>query len=110
MQGKGFREDARRVLRAAYEQQAARGGTVTHVDLGAGAEEYGMGSRSVRLAALVDFMEVMMWVKTEPFARTTPGYPGAVVRRITARGRQVLYEDAADPADGPRLAVGDSDL
>ena len=109
MQGVGFREDARRVLRAAYEQQAARGGTVTHVDLGAGAEEYGVGPRSVRLASLVDFMEVMRWVQVEPFARAIPGYSGAAVRRITARGRQVLHEDSK-PEDDLRLAVGDSDL
>ena len=47
----GFRDDARRLLRVSYERQDAGGGKVTHVDLGAGAEELGMDAVVHRFVA-----------------------------------------------------------
>lgn len=85
----GFRDDARRLLRVSYERQVAGGGRVTHVDLGAGAEELGMDATGHRFVALLDYMEVMGWAETDLFANDAPG---GAVRRITARGLAVVGE------------------
>ena len=89
--GGGFRDDARRLLRVSYERQVAGGGRVTHVDLGAGAEEFGMDSAGHRFAALLDYVEVMGWAEKDLFANDASG--GGAVRRITARGLAVVGED-----------------
>ena len=88
--GGGFREDAKRLLRVSYERQVAGGGRVTHVDLGAGAEELGMNPAGHRFAALLDYMEIMGWAQTDLFAHDALG--GGAVRRITARGLAVVGE------------------
>ncbi len=85
----GFRDDARRRLRVSYERQGAGGGRVTHVDLGAGAEELGMDATGARLGVLVDYMGVMGWVETDPFAHDASG---GAVHRITAHGLAVVGE------------------
>ena len=86
----GLRDEARRLLRVSYERQVAGGGRVTHVDLGAGAEELGMAVYGARLGVLLDYMVVMGWVETDPFANDT--LVGGAVRRITARGLAVVGE------------------
>jgi hypothetical protein len=95
--GGGFRDDARRLLRVSYERQVAGGGRVTHVDLGAGAEELGMDADGARFVALLDYMEVMGWAQTDLFANDAPG---GAVRRITARGLAVVGEDPGTAAGG----------
>ena len=80
----GFREDARRLLVAAYERQVEIWGRVTQMDLGGGAEELGLEPH--RTVALEDFMETMGWIEGDPYSA-----PGAA-RRITARGLAVLRE------------------
>ena len=62
------------------------------MDLCAGAQERGLVPRSSRLVALVDFMEVVGWVQANPFARPVAD---DTVRRITARGLEVLREERA---------------
>ena len=86
----GFRDDARRLLRVSYERQVAGGGRVTHVDLGAGAEELGMDADGRRFVALLDYVEVMGWAERDLFANDALG--GGAVRRITARGLAVVGE------------------
>jgi hypothetical protein len=93
-----LREDAKRLLRAAYERQVAGGGVVTQVDLAAGAEERGMSPVGPRREALVDYMEVMGWAEVDLFAR---GAVSASTRRITARGLEVVGEGS-----GPRPYKG----
>src|ERR671917_2287506 len=85
--GGGYREDARLLLRVSYERQVAGGGQVTHVDLGSGAEEFGMDAAGHRFAALLDYMEVMGWAEKDLFAQDASG---GAVRRITARGLAVV--------------------
>ena len=87
--GGGFREDARLLLRVSYERQVTGGGQVTHVDLGRGAEEFGMDAAGHRFAALLDYMEVMAWAEKDLFAQDASG---GAVRRITARGLAVVGE------------------
>ncbi len=87
--GGGLREDAKRLLRVSYERQVAGGGRVTHVDLGAGAEEIGMEADGHRFVALLDYMDVMGWAETDLFAHDASG---GAVRRITARGLAVVGE------------------
>jgi hypothetical protein len=89
-----LREDAKQLLRAAYERQVAGGGLVTQVDFAAGAEERGLSPAGPRLEALVDYMEVMGWAEVDLFAR---GAVSVTTRRITARGLEVVGEDS-----GPR--------
>jgi len=85
----GLRDDARLLLRVSYERQVAGGGRVTHMDLGAGAEELGMDADGARFDILLDYMVVMGWVETDLFAR---GVSGDAVRRITPRGLAVVGE------------------
>ena len=92
------REDAKQLLRAAYERQVAGGGRVTQVDLAAGAEERGLSQTSPRLEALVDYMEVMGWAEVDPFARG--GAVSATTRRITARGLEVIREGSGPRPEG----------
>ena len=87
--GGGFRDEARRLLRVSYERQVAGGGRVSHVDLGAGAEELGMEAYGDRFSALLDYVEVMGWAETDLFAHDASG---GAVRRITARGLAVVGE------------------
>ena len=88
------REDARHLLRVAYERQVAGGGGVMQVDLAVGAEERGLSPAGPRFGALVDYMEVMGWVEVDVFARAPTSN---TARRITARGLQVVRE-----GPGPR--------
>ena len=48
------REDARHLLRVAYERQVAGEGGVMQVDLAVGAEERGLSPAGPRFGALVD--------------------------------------------------------
>jgi hypothetical protein len=84
-----LREDAKQLLRMAYERHVAGGGRVTQVDLATGAEERGLSSTSSRLGVLVDYMEVMGWVEVDLFAR---GTVSTTARRITGRGMKVVRE------------------
>ena len=97
MQEERFRDDARQLLRAAYERQVAGGGRVAQVDLASGAEERGLSPTSPRLGVLVDYMEVMGWVEVDLFAR---GTVSATARRITARGLEVVREDSGSRLEG----------
>ena len=58
MQEERLREDAKQLLRIAYERQVASGDVGLGVDLPAAAQERGMGYESRCLATLVDYMEV----------------------------------------------------
>ena len=89
VQDEHLREDAKQLLRASYERQAARGEVGLRVDLAAGAEERGLGADSPHLTALVDYMEVAGWVKPDPSAFDFAGDP---TRMITGRGVEVLRE------------------
>jgi hypothetical protein len=97
MQEERFRDDARQLLRAAYERQVAGGGRVEQVDLAVGAEERGLSPTSPRLGVLVDYMEVMGWVEVDLFAR---GAVSVTARRITARGLEVVREDSGSRLEG----------
>lgn len=79
----GFREDARRLLVAAYERQIEIWGRVTQMDLGVGADELGLDAE--RTAALEDFMQVVGWIEGSPYSANDS-------RRITPRGLAVLRE------------------
>ncbi len=88
MQDARLRDDARQLLRVAYERQADLWGRVTQVDLEAGADERGLRPASHRLETLVDYIEVMGWVEPDIFARGGSVQP----RRITVRGLEVVNE------------------
>jgi hypothetical protein len=86
-----LREEAKHLLRMAYEQRAARGGEGMQVDLTEATRHRGLTHVSPHLDTLVDYMEVTGWVEQED-----PKYHGVVtgqiIHRITARGLQVLRE------------------
>jgi hypothetical protein len=92
-----LREDAKQLLRAAYEQHVVGGGRVTQVDLTAGAEERRLNPTGPRFEALVDYMEVVGWAEVDVFAR---GAASATTRRITARGLEVVREDSGPRPEG----------
>jgi len=84
-----LREDAKKLLKVAYESRIKGMGDVTQVDLFAGAEPCGLSPDSPRFTALVDFMEVTRWVEEDVFTRDALGsHP----RRVTMRGLQVMKE------------------
>ena len=89
-----MREDAKQLLRVAYERQVSVGDVGLGVDLPAAAEHRGLGLDSTHLAALVDFMEVAGWIEPDPGADPIErGGMGMSVRRITTRGAEVLREE-----------------
>lgn len=85
-----LREDAKQLLRAAYEQRAVRGGEGMQVDLAEATKHRGLTHISPHLDTLVDYMEVTRWVEQGPMYRNV--VTGHFIRRITARGLQVLRE------------------
>jgi hypothetical protein len=90
MQEERLRDDARQLLRAAYEKQAARGDVGVGVDLREGAEELGLNVGSPHLVALADFMVVTGWIEPDMAARAGLDDPNFL---ITERGMEVLRED-----------------
>jgi hypothetical protein len=93
MQEERLREDAKQLLRIAYEHKVASGDVGLGVDLQAAAQERGMGYESRYLAALVDYMEVAGWIEQDPGADPIGrGEVGMPVRRITERGTEVMRE------------------
>jgi hypothetical protein len=93
VQDERLRDDAKQLLRIAYERQVASGDVGLGVDLQAAADEQGMGYESRYLAALVDYMEVAGWIEQDPVADPIGrGEVGRPVRRITGRGTEVLRE------------------
>ena len=93
MQDERLREDAKQLLRTAYERQVASGDVGLGVDLRAAAKERGMDHDSPYLAALVDYMEVAGWIEQDPGADLIGrGEVGMPVRRVTERGAEVLHE------------------
>jgi hypothetical protein len=93
VQDERLREDAKQLLRIAYERQLASGDVGLGVDLQEAADEQGMGYESRYLAALVDYMEVAGWIEQDPAADPIGrGEVGMPVRRITGRGTEVLRE------------------
>jgi len=93
MQNEHLREDAKQLLRVAYERQVASGDVGMGVDLPAAAEQRGIGHDSPHLAALVDYMEVTGWIERDPGADPIGcGKLGMPVRRMTERGLGVLRE------------------
>ncbi|MBA2712366.1 MAG: hypothetical protein H0U55_02280 [Rubrobacteraceae bacterium] len=94
MQDERLREDAKQLLRVAYERQVVDGVRGTEVDLPAAAEHRGVvESDSPHLAALVDYMEVAGWIEGDPGADPIGrGEVGMAVRRITVRGMEVVRE------------------
>jgi len=92
-QDERLRDDAKQLLRVAYERQVASGDVGLGVDLPAAAEHRGIGHDSPHLAALVDYMEVAGWIERDPGADPIGrGEIGMPVRRITGRGVEVLGE------------------
>ena len=89
MENERLREDAKQLLRVAYDREVARGDVGLSVDLGAAAEERGMSHVSPHLATLTDYMEVAGWVEADTAARVRRGDP---LYRITERGLEVLRE------------------
>ncbi|MGI8860866.1 MAG: hypothetical protein ACR2HO_12075 [Rubrobacteraceae bacterium] len=89
MQDERLREDAKQLLRVAYERQVVQGDVGVGVDLRAAAEERGLGADSPHLVALTDYMGVAGWIKPDTAARMRAGDP---FYRITERGMEVLRE------------------
>ena len=83
------REDAKQLLRVAYERQVASGEVGVGVDLGAAAEERGISRGSPHLRTLTDYMEVTGWIVPDMDARVWAGDP---LFLITERGMKVLRE------------------
>jgi hypothetical protein len=90
MQDEQLREDAKQLLRVAYEQRSVRGAEGMQVDLADAATERGLTHGSPHLDALVDYMEVMGWVEEDPLSRDIVSEH--LVRLITPRGLEVLLE------------------
>ena len=87
MHDERLREDAKQLLRVARNRRVVDGVGGMEVDLSAAAEHRGLEPGSPHLEALVDFMEVAGWV--EAGSSDAAGDP---VRRVTARGLEVLNE------------------
>ena len=91
MPGEQVREDAKQLLRVAYKQRAMRGSEGMQIDLAEATRYRGMTCVKPHLDMLVDYMEVTGWVEQEdPMYRDVA--TGNFIRRITARGLQVLLE------------------
>jgi hypothetical protein len=90
MQGEQLREDAKELLRVAYEQRAVRGSEGMQVDLAEATRYRGMTRVNSHLDTLVDYMEVTRWVEQDPMYRNVE--TDQIIRRITARGLRVLRE------------------
>ena len=90
MQDEQLREDAKQLLRVAYEQRSVRGAEGMQVDLADAAVERGLTHGSPHLGALVDYMEVMGWVEEDPVSHNIVSEH--LVRSITPRGLEVLLE------------------
>lgn len=86
-QDERLREDAKQLLRVAYEREVARGDVGVGVDLGAAAEERGMSRDSPHLAALTDYMGVAGWIEADTSDRVRER---DLAYRITERGMEVL--------------------
>lgn len=89
MQDERLREDAKQMLRVAYEREVASGDVGVGVDLGAAAEERGMRRDSPHLVTLADYMGVAGWIEPDTATRVREGDP---LYRITERGMEVLRE------------------
>ncbi len=89
MQDERLREDAKQLLRVAYEQQVRQGDVGLHVDLVAGAEQRGLSADSPHLTSLVDYMEVAGWIEADTMSRSAVG---DLAYLITERGTEVLRE------------------
>ena len=88
-QDERLREDAKQLLRVAYERELARGDVGVGVDLGDAAEERGISRDSPHLSTLTEYMGVAGWVEPDASARMGEGDLGY---RITERGMEVLRE------------------
>ena len=84
-----MREDAKQLLRVAYERGVAGGDVGVDVDLGTAAEERGMRRNSPYLTTLTDYMGVAGWVEPDAAARVDADDQ---LYRITERGMEVLRE------------------
>jgi hypothetical protein len=89
VQDERLREDAKQLLRVAYERQVGEGDVGLHVDLAAGAEQRGLSAESPHLTALVDYMEVAGWIAADTTARDAVEEH---VYLVTDRGTEVLRE------------------
>lgn len=84
-----LREDAKQLLRVAYEREVARGDVGVGVDLGAAAQERGMRRDSPHLTTLTDYLGVAGWVEPDAASRADADDR---LYRITERGMEVLRE------------------
>ncbi len=89
MQNERFREDAKQLLRVAYERQVGEGNVGLHVDLASGAEQRGLSADSPHLTALIDYMEVAGWIEADARTRSDAGEH---IYLVTDRGTEVLRE------------------
>jgi hypothetical protein len=89
MQDERLREDAKQLLRVAYDREVARGDVGLGVDLGAAAEERGVSHDSPHLVTLTNYMEVAGWIEADASDRVRSE---ELLYRITERGLEVLRE------------------
>ena len=89
MQDERLREDAKQLLRVAYEREVSQGVVGLGVDLGAAAQERGLNADSPHLVKLTDYMGVGGWVEPDTATRIRMGEP---LYRITERGIEVRRE------------------
>ena len=87
--GEQLRDDAKQLLRVAYERRGVDRTEEMQVDLSAAAVDRGLSPSSPQLASLVDYMEVAGWVRRDPASRDVAGCP---TYSISARGLEVLRE------------------
>jgi hypothetical protein len=87
--GDQLRDDAKQLLRVAYERRAVDSTEGMQVDLSAAAVHRGLSPSSPQLNSLVDYMEVAGWVHRDPASRDVADNP---TYSITARGLEVLRE------------------
>ena len=87
--GEQLRDDAKQLLRVAYERRGVDRTEEMQVDLSAAAVDRGLSPSSPQLASLVDYMEVAGWVRRDPASRDVAGSP---TYSISARGLEVLRE------------------
>jgi hypothetical protein len=86
LQDERLREDAKQLLRVAYELRVVDGTREMQVNLTAAAEHRELGPDSPHLAMLVDFMEVVGWIEVDLrrpvtlWATPTAGSPRAALR------------------------------
>ena len=87
--GEQLRDDAKQLVRVAYERRGVARTEAMQLDFSAAAVQRGLSPSSPQLASLVDYMEVAGWVRRDLANRDVAGNPTYL---ISARGLEVLRE------------------